>query len=358
MYPATLYITIPIHSCNNTSQLLSADDISYDGGRVDSPAETVQEALDDLLDRKNLPVVAANGINWRNDRLLPYNGFREGLAVTFSEEMHPAGASSDTFIVTLEVPDETSAPGGRRPVIVNGKVGVAGRTWTFIPDALDDVTVGQWVETLGGSLRCRVRLTGEVILDLAGVRPLDGEAVGQIAPDGYETFIDLRLPSGNGIRGGDFQSWFYLTAPRTRVTIEAIDPDADRVFPQDDGPAAILITFSDPVRFASLDAATLTVTRKHSLDPVGTEERVPGTIQPYPFEVSPEFVTRITFAPEQPETLRPAGVNREGSFTYTVRLRGTGDQPIIGADGRPIDGGRTNAASDFESNFQVLTHEG
>ena len=336
---------------------LTADDISFSGDRVGSSSETVQEALEELLDRTaDWPVVVADGINWQNDRPLTFARFREGLAVTFSEEMHPASASPDTFVVTLEVPDDTASPGGRRPVIVDGRVDVNGRTWTFMPGELDAISLGQWAEVLDGSLRCRVRLAGEVILDRAGVRPLDGEAVGQIAEDGYDNFIDLRLPSGDGTRGGDFHSWFYLTPPAPRITIESIEPADDAVVPASEAPAVILISFTGPVRWESLTSDTLAVTRRRflGLGLRGVEE-IPGTVQPYPFEEQPEFVTRVTFAPDDPEALRlpepdAIGPARIDSYHFTIRLNG---EAILDADYRGIDGGRTGTASVFESTFQV-----
>ena len=272
--------------------------------------------------------------------------------------MHPASASADTFVVTVEVPDDTAGAGARRPVIVDGRVDVDGRRWTFIPAELDTIAISRWVGELGGSLRCRVALAGEVILDRAGVRPLDGEAVGRIAEDGYDNFIDLRLPSGNRNPGGDFKSWFYLTAPPSRVMVESVDPPADRLFPAGEGPAVILVSFSAPVRFATLDKRSLTVTRRHSADRGGRGKTIAGTIQPYPFESEPDLVTRVTFAPTDAEALRPMETAREGHYTFTIRVRGTGERPIVDVSNRAIDGARDTTASDFESSFRVQTREG
>ena len=65
----------------------------------------------------------------------------------------------------------------------------------------------------GEQIRCRVVLKGNAILDEAGERPLDGQAFGELRGDGT---VNLRLAdsgfaSGDGLRGGDFESWFWLT---------------------------------------------------------------------------------------------------------------------------------------------------
>ena len=58
----------------------------------------------------------------------------------------------------------------------------------------------------GNQIRCRVALKGNTILDIKDGRPLDGNCFG--FKEGRLTF--LRFPSGDVIRGGDFESWFYL----------------------------------------------------------------------------------------------------------------------------------------------------
>ena len=336
---------------------LDADDIEFEGDRVGTPSDTVQEALEEIYERlpaiETWPTVAADGISWENDRELALPSFQAGLSVTFSEEMHPAGASTDTFVVSLEVPaDEDGATGQRRPLIVNGHVQVTGPTWTFLPSNVDAADIGRWVRDLGGPVRCRVRLASAVILDRAGDRPLDGDAYGMITQDGYDAFIDLRLPSGDGRRGGDFESWFYLTGPAPLVSIDHVNPADGVHFPPGSGPRTVVLGFSDNVRFASVTSETLTVA-VHS--PAGGATALPGTIQPYPFETEPGVVSRVTFAPEDPEALRPTTASAEGFWVVTIRARGTGDNPIVDVDDRPLDGAKIDEPSDFVSRFFVDT---
>jgi uncharacterized protein DUF6519 len=337
---------------------LDADDVAFEGGRVGSSTDTVQEALEEIYEHLpplvGWPTVARDGINWVNDRTLPLARFNEGLRVTFSEEMHPATAKPAAFVVSLEVPDEEGAPGLRRPLVVNGRVDVAGTAWTFVPSALDADVVGRWVRDLGGPVRCRVRLAAQVILDLSGERPLDGDAMGRVVQDGYDAWVDLRLPSGDGLRGGDFESWFYLTGPAPLVTVEHVNPANGVRFGPNKGPRSILISFSDNVRFESITAKTLTVTIAHTTSSEPANVPIPGTIQPYPFETEPGVVSRVTFAPDDPEALRRDD-GPPGAFVYTIRARGTGDDPIVDLDGRPLDGAGTDEPSDFVSRFFTET---
>ncbi|MDQ3823148.1 MAG: DUF6519 domain-containing protein [Actinomycetota bacterium] len=339
---------------------LNADDVAFAGGRVGTESDTVQEALEEIYERlppiETWPTVAAGGINWENDRELALASFQTGLQVTFSEEMHPASASPDTFVVSLEVPaDEDGAGGLRRSLIVNGHVEVAGPTWTFVPSNVDADDIGRWVRDLGGPVRCRVRLASAVILDRAGERPLDGDAFGAISQEGYDAFVDLRLPSGDGERGGDFESWFYLTGPAPLVSIDHVNPADGVHFALGSGPRAIILGFSDNVRFSSITAENLTVTVRHSSQPEDAAKPVPGTIEPYPFEVEPDVVSRVTFAPDDVEAFQPTQSPAAGAWEFTVRARGTGDNPIVDVDDRPLDGKKIETASDFVSRFFVDT---
>ena len=265
-------------------------------------------------------------------------------------------ASLDSFVVSLEVPVEEDEPTGmRRSLIVDGTISVAGTTWTFVPRNVDAGSVGRWVRDLGGPVRCRVRLASGFILDRSGERPLDGDVVGQIAIDGYSEFVDLRLPSGDGQRGGDFESWFYLTGPAPLVSIEHVNPADGVHFAAGTGPRTVLLAFSDNVRFASVNPTTVTVSVRHSSTPAGAGTPIAGELQPYPFETQPGVVSRVTFVPDDPEALRPTAAPAPGNWVFTVRARGTGASPIIDLDDRPLDGAGTSEASDFVSRFFVET---
>jgi hypothetical protein len=148
------------------------------------------------------------GISWNNDRPMSKEDFNNGLTVTFSEAMNSATAGLDTFIVTVETAAGTAAPMAQS-FIVPGTVAGEGdnnQTWRYSP-VLDQIPLPEV-----GQIRCRVVLKGNTILDEQGERPLDGDAFGKLSsdPDTNEAFIDLIFPSGDGHRGGNFESWFYL----------------------------------------------------------------------------------------------------------------------------------------------------
>jgi hypothetical protein len=338
---------------------LQADDITFDGDRIPTGSDTVQEALEELYSRipapQSWPRIAADGISWRNDRTLSLAAFTAGLRVTFSEEMNAATATTSSFVVTLEVPDDSN-PAITIPHIIDGAVNVSGRTWTFVPRVLDGGQVAAWEQALGHGVRGRVRLAGDVILDQAGVRPLDGESVGVLRTEGYDTWVDLRLPSGDGQRGGDFESWFFLAGPPPLVRVESVSPGPDVQLAANQPPGAIMISFTHPVRFDTLTPDTLQVLARTETQR-GQGQPVAGKIQPYPFEAHPRLVSRVTFVPDDPADLQQATLasGETQARVVTIKVTGGGDHPVRDAGGRAIDAAGSGDASDFSSTFTVGT---
>lgn len=333
---------------------LDADGIFFDGDRVETGSDTVQEALEELYGRipatPDLPKVAAGGISWTNDRPLPVAAFQRGLAVTFSEEMHPATATTSAFVVTLEIP----TPGNPRltvPTVVDGLIRVQDRTWTFVPHAVGEQQVGEWTAALDGRLRCRVRLLSDVVLDLGGTRPLDGNATAQVRQIGYDTFVDLKLPSGDGHAAGDFHSWFFLQGPSPFVRVLGVDPSEGTRIVLGNQPSVVMISFSGPVLWDTLSQESVQVLVQ-AANVRGEPKPVPGTITPYPFEENPRVVSRITFRPKDPASF---GVDADFRIdrTYTVLVKGTGDRPVLDAEGRQLYGAGTGVPSDFTSSFVI-----
>lgn len=160
-------------------------------------------------------------ITWPNDQVMPLDQLNgAGLRVVFSEPMDAATITDDTFIVTLELPwrDPFTEMPGHMSFIVHGElVRQNQRTWRFRPQPqISQDALARWIEAEkemfdGTSIRCRVTLKGDHILAADQVRPLDGDVFARVVstPAGAP-ISDLVLPSGNGERGGDFESWFYL----------------------------------------------------------------------------------------------------------------------------------------------------
>lgn len=191
---------------------------------------TVEQALNKLCetleaDGEQWPQVKE--ISWKHDRPLPLGDLNKGLTVVFSEPMHPASASLDTFVVTIELPVFDPIVGDafrwHQAFILHGKLDVQNhdQIWTLIPvPQVDEGVLGKWLgmeRSLFESdrIRCRVVLKADDILDSkTGTRPLDGNAFGilsgDVDPSTGLNHTDLVLPSGDGRKGGDFESWFYL----------------------------------------------------------------------------------------------------------------------------------------------------
>lgn len=188
-------------------------------------------------------------ISWHNDQQLQLEEFNRGLVVTFDKQMAPQTAGLDTFIVTIEIPDIVQQGNffsvGHRSLIIYGGVSVHddGRTWIFKPcPPLKVGLLAEWInqelriqkqssdcrrgtteEGQPPSIRVRVTLKSNTILDIETNTPLDGNAFGKIIKDEAGVPVtDLILPSGDGVPGGDFESWFYLLSPVATPDIQPI----------------------------------------------------------------------------------------------------------------------------------------
>jgi hypothetical protein len=175
-------------------------------------------------------------INWDNDQLLLIGQFIDGgLVVDFSEPMHSGTANSSTFIVTLEsgdMPPQPNEGGSIEPIppprlqsfILPGSVTVRGKVWTYKPRVpaetlIDRLKLEQDFFQMD-RVRCRVVLKGNVILAADDGRPLDGNVFGKLRDDKHPVTglptTDLIFPSGDGNKGGDFESWFWLVGEDVR----------------------------------------------------------------------------------------------------------------------------------------------
>jgi N-acetylneuraminic acid mutarotase len=346
---------------------LQADHIDYDDSATHLGASTVQDAIAALAPR-TYPRINAAGLSWSNDRELSIAAFNNGLTVRFTEALNPATVTKQTFRVRIHVPDASGslvrimdvpgivshqlslvrAPLARvvrpgmpilRPVIGQGVIAA-----TFKPEPqLDPIQVGQWLNQLrdidsAATIRVDVRLEGDKILNLAGTHALDGDVMGRLGHDAYSTFIDLRLPSGDGREGGAFESWLFLSAPPVPAQVADIDPAPGSAL--DVAPQAIHVMFTKDV--ARTSATPLSVVVR---GPAGTP--LVGTVDPFPFNPNAALLSGITFTPTAPASFATAG-------TYVVILRGTGANTIVDADGTALDGQGHGVASDYTSSFTVV----
>ena len=162
------------------------------------------------------------GINWINDQPLLLARFqKEGLIIDLTDPVLPGTVNPSTFIVTLEVPqsvgDTTTGYKWHLAYILAGSVGRMETTgqerYRFQPIQDQSIPIAWFTDQvrLFGTrrLRCRVTILGNMIFDQAG-NFLDGDAYGKQFSAASGSFTGLILPSGDGSKGGRFESWFWL----------------------------------------------------------------------------------------------------------------------------------------------------
>jgi N-acetylneuraminic acid mutarotase len=351
---------------------LEAEHIGYDDATTQLGASTVQGAIEALAPH-TYPRVSAAGLSWSNDQELSIAAFNQGLTVRFTEPLNPATVTKQTFRVRIHVPDEGSSlirvmevPGtvshellpifewfnreSRRlgailPIRPPTRFAQGVVAATFRPDpAFDPVQVGQWLNRLratdpGAGVRVDVGLQGDKILDWTGAHALDGNVMARLGYNGYSTFTDLRLPSGDGREGGDFESWLFLAAPAVPAQVAVIDPAAGSII--DAAPQAIQVMFTKDVAATSVTPLSVVVR-----DPAGAP--VSGSIDPFPFSPGAVTFSGLTFTPAVPGALAAPG-------SYVVILYGTGANPILDTDGMALDGLGQGVASDYTISFTVVS---
>lgn len=162
---------------------------------------------------------AAAGSPLQNDSDVQLDAFMDGINILCDGNVDPGTISRPTCFVTVETPAAqfTAAPLGTsfQTLVLGADVGVAGNTISWQPDKRLDPLLRQLVNTTPQGDRgilARLTLKGNFIWDRDNAnRFLDGEAFGVQQAGSNNT--SLRLPSGDGRRGGDFEMWFWLARP-------------------------------------------------------------------------------------------------------------------------------------------------
>jgi hypothetical protein len=154
-----------------------------------------------------------------NDSDVQLDAFLDGINISCDGNVDPGSVSRPTCFVTIETPASqfTAAPLGTtyQTLVLSANVGVAGNIISWQPDKQLNPLLRQIITTLPQGDRgilTRLTLKGNFIWDRDNAnRFLDGEAFGIQQPGSNNT--NLRLPSGDGRRGGDFETWFWLARP-------------------------------------------------------------------------------------------------------------------------------------------------
>lgn len=162
---------------------------------------------------------ADTGTPLQNDSDVQLEAFMDGINVQCDGNVDPNSISRPTCFVTIETPASqfTAAALGTtfQTLVLGANLGVAGNTISWAPDKRIDPLLRQLITTLPQGDRgilTRLTLKGNFIWDRDNAnRFLDGEAFGVQQAGSNNT--SLRLPSGDGTRGGDFEMWFWLARP-------------------------------------------------------------------------------------------------------------------------------------------------
>ena len=189
--------------------------LEFKGGEQEDPAIRIENVL-----------LRGTGDILAHDSTIPVQQLAEGIRVELDQNADPlAVRSQPVCFVTLDLPFPFNVADfemwgsnviGFRPLILDADVIPDGNTIVWQPT---DAAIGFLVERLfermiefkrGESVLAHLTLKGNFIwAEKDPLRYLDGEAFA--APKGT-TPTNLRLPSGNGKRGGDFEMWFTLIA--------------------------------------------------------------------------------------------------------------------------------------------------
>lgn len=191
-------------------------------------------------------------ISWTNDDVMTLDQLiADGLTVTLDQAI-TGDVNGGNFIVTLETPAVTVLihtqvaeealshfAVTRTPTIIDGPISTstspASIVWTMpgqLQNQINKALLGPAADGYFG--RVRVKVMGHALFGTsgAGLIYLDGQSFGvpAVRSDGTTPRIDLPLPSGNGQKASDFESWFYL-APVLAVSSVSVQPPSLQLVP-------------------------------------------------------------------------------------------------------------------------------
>lgn len=161
-------------------------------------------------------------ISWSNDDTLMLDDlFSRGLEIGFDQEPDSRFISPDTVIVSVEAPPSSDAVLPNLVWVLEGSTATSKKKIRWMPtkgriiSPLVRNPLRQQLENLLGGqekIRLRVKLKGHAIANKDSKLYLDGQAFGKLVvpKEGANPRIDLELPSGDGRRASDFESWCYL----------------------------------------------------------------------------------------------------------------------------------------------------
>lgn len=219
-----------------SASLSRASAVAYDPAKcpdlAQAGARTVQDAIDRLCQMggrepgmRITDVVLPRVGPLRNDSTLLVQALAEGIVLRCDAPVQPDMVSRPTCFVTIELPVSAESQDFARwgapevafqALVLAALVAAKERDILWVPsrpalDWLQKILPALLPRLQDRRILARLTLKGNFIaaLDREDLY-LDGDAFG-LRRSGAQT-TDLRLPSGDGRRGGDFEMWFWLIA--------------------------------------------------------------------------------------------------------------------------------------------------
>lgn len=156
----------------------------------------------------------------RNDTDIAVTHLSRGLRIICDKEIDPIAVNGKPVcFVTLEMPFTTV---GFLPLILTADVSVASRTISWNPSPSITPFLRESIfqpNRERNRILVRLRLKGNFIWGGTTRLYLDGEALGVPSAASENAHTDIRLPSGDDWRGGDFEMWFWLVPDPTPPTL-------------------------------------------------------------------------------------------------------------------------------------------
>jgi hypothetical protein len=163
-----------------------------------------------------------------NDSNVQVNSFA-GINVQCDANVDPASVSRPTCFVTMEYPvfaGDSSGSGGYFPLVLGGSVSSSGSVISWKAGSQAQTLLTQFLSAALNErgLLMHLIVKGDFIWSQDDPTLfLDGEAFGQ-PPQGGNTNISLRFPSGDRRRGGNFDMWFWVVAAPSFITAIQANP--------------------------------------------------------------------------------------------------------------------------------------
>jgi hypothetical protein len=275
---------------------------------------------------------AATGAPLLNDSDVQLDALMDGINILCDGNVDPGSISRPTCFVTVEtvVAQFTAAPIGTayQTLVLGADLGVAGNTISWQPDKRIDPLLRQLVNSTPQGDRgvlTRLTLKGNFIWDRDNAnRFLDGEAFGVQQPGSNNT--NLRLPSGDGRRGGDFEMWYWLARPLGLGNL-AVNPSAVIAGTPSQG----TLTLSGPAPAGGLVVSLSSSATNRATVPPTVTIPAGGTSVTFPIQTLPQQAGLVVI------TANLAGVSTQVTLTLVRLISLTFNPPTIGA-GQPTIG--------------------